>query len=101
MGKMLNPDPFNPTVIGISPLGNNSVEAQTSPIDAPVTDTAPREVPVVFDPITGTYCAKLSKVNQEERLEGLEVARLTNDDQRFLSAAGFVPGPNIPSTTEI
>ena len=86
----MSKDPFNPTVIGLSPLGNNSVEAQTSPIDAPVTDTTEREVPLVFDPITGTYCAKLSKVNQEERLEGLEVARLTSEDQRFLGAAGFI-----------
>jgi allophanate hydrolase subunit 1 len=103
MGKMLNPDPFNPRLVGLSPLGNNSVEQQANPGDAPIdpTDTAPREVPLVYDPITGTYCTPLDKVNQEERLAGIEVARLTNEDQRFLSAAGFVPGPNIPSTTQI
>lgn len=60
-----------------------------------------REVPLVYDSITGTYCSPLDKVNQEERLAGIEVARLTLEDQRFLSAAGFVPGPNIPSTTQI
>jgi hypothetical protein len=60
-----------------------------------------REVPLVYDSITGTYCAPLSRVNQEERLEGLEVARLTQEDQTFLSKAGFVPGPNTPSTTEV
>lgn len=81
-------DVFNPTVIGLSALGNNSVEG-TGAGETPITDTSVREVPLVFDPITGTYCAKLSKVNQEERLAGLEVARLTNDDQTFLAKAGY------------
>jgi hypothetical protein len=60
-----------------------------------------REVPLVYDSITGTYCSPLDRVNQEERLAGLEVARLTLEDQEFLSKAGFVPGPQIPSTTQI
>lgn len=100
---LFSSDPFNPRVVGLSPLGNNSVEQQANQGDAPIdpNDTAPREVPLVYEPITGTYCAPLSKVNQEERLQGIDISRITNDDQRFLSAAGFVPGPLIPSTTQI
>ena len=82
------PDPLNPQIIGLSPLGNNFVQG-TGPGDTPIDNTAEQEVPLVFDPITGTYCAKLSKVNQEDRLVGLEVARLTNDDQSFLARAGY------------
>lgn len=83
------PDPFKPQVIGLSALGNNLVPA-TGDGDTPIgDDTAPTEVPLVFDPITGTWCAKLSKVNQEEILVGLEVARLSNEDQMFLGQAGY------------
>lgn len=82
------PDPFNPQVIGLSPLGNNLVQG-TGSGDTPIDSTTPTEVPLVFDPITGTWCAKLSKVNQEDRLVGLEVASLTNDDQRFLGTVGY------------
>lgn len=82
------PDPFKPQMIGNSPLGNNFVQG-TGPGDTPITDTTEQDVPLVFDPITGTYCAKLSKVNQEDREVGLEVARLTNDDQAFLARAGY------------
>lgn len=85
----MSKDPFNPTVIGLSPLGNNSVEG-TGDGDTPITDTSTREVPLVYDPITGTYCAKLSKVNQEDRLTGLEIARRTNEDQDFLAKAGYL-----------
>ncbi len=49
-----------------------------------------RTVPLVHDPVTGTYSAKLSKVNQEERLEGIEVALRTQDDQSFLARAGYL-----------
>lgn len=49
-----------------------------------------RTVPLVLDPVTGTYSAKLSKVNQEERLEGIEVALITQDDQSFLARAGWL-----------
>lgn len=109
----LNPDAFNPTVIGLSPLGNNQKDVGISynPVgvfnDLNVQFNDPnctfnglltiigtngqvREVPLVYDPISGTYSAPLSKVNQEERLEGLEVARLTQEDQRFLGAAGWI-----------
>lgn len=55
-----------------------------------------RYVPLVFDGISGTYCAPLSKVNQEERLRALEVSRITNEDMSFLYRAGFVDGPNQP-----
>jgi hypothetical protein len=82
-------DPLNPTIIGASPLGNNSVES-TGNGDTPIEDTSVREVPLVFDSITGTWCAKLSKVNQEDRLTGLEIARLTNEDQTFLAKAGYI-----------
>jgi hypothetical protein len=51
-----------------------------------------REVPVVYDPISGTWIAPLSKVNQEEREMGLEVARLTMEDQTFLGAIGYNNG---------
>lgn len=77
----MSKDAFNPTVIGLSALGNNVLNSSNEE----------REVPLVFDPITGTYCAKLSKVNQEERLHGLEVANLTTDDQTFLAKAGYQP----------
>lgn len=49
-----------------------------------------RTVPLVLDPVTGTWSAKLSKVNQEERLEGIEVALLTQADQSFLARAGWL-----------
>ena len=55
-----------------------------------------RYVPLVFDPISGTYCAPLSKVNQEERLQAIEVTRVTFEDLSFLYRAGFVNGPNQP-----
>lgn len=83
------PDPQNPQVIGLSPLGNNFVQG-TGPGDTPITDTTEQAVPLVFDPITGLYEAKLSKVNQEDREVGLEVARLTNEDQAFLGRAGYI-----------
>lgn len=86
-------NPFNPRMIGLSPLGTNLADERPSlPVGYPyVMDSdTPREVPLVFDSITGTYCAPLDKTNQEERLQGLEVARLTNEDQRFLGAAGFI-----------
>lgn len=51
-----------------------------------------REVPVVYDSISGTWVAPLSKVNQEEREMGLEVARLTMEDQTFLGAIGYNTG---------
>lgn len=49
-----------------------------------------RTVPLVLDHVTGTYSAKLSKVNQEERLAGVEVARITQEDQSFLARAGYL-----------
>lgn len=48
-----------------------------------------RTVPLVLDPVTGTWSAKLSKVNQEERLAGIEVALRTQQDQMFLAQAGW------------
>lgn len=81
--------PFNPRVIGLSPLGNNQVEG-TGPGETPITDTSTREVPLVYDSITGLWVAPLDKTNQEERLMGLEVARLTMEDQSFLARAGYV-----------
>lgn len=83
------PDAFNPQVIGLSPLGNNLVQG-TGPGETPITSTVATEVPLVVDPVTGTYSAKLSKVNQEERLEGIEVARITMNDQSFLARAGYL-----------
>lgn len=55
----------------------------------PATDQI-RGVPLVYDSITGTWSAKLSKANQEDREIGLEVARLTNEDQSFLARAGYI-----------
>lgn len=49
-----------------------------------------RTVPLVLDPVTGTWSAKLSKVNQEERLAGIEVALITQVDQSFLARAGWL-----------
>ena len=82
------PDAFNPQVIGLSPLGNNLVQG-TGPGETPITSTVATEVPLVHDPITGTYSAKLSKVNQEERVAGIEVALRTQEDQSFLARAGY------------
>lgn len=84
-------DPFNPTHFSISPLGNNSKDG-TGSGQNPIDSTEIRGVPVVFDPITGTWCAELSKINQEDREVSLEVARITNEDQAFLAKAGFVQG---------
>lgn len=81
-------DAFNPRVIGISPLGNNSVEA-TAEGHTPIEDTSVREVPLVYDPSLGIWCDKLSKINQEDRDTSLEVAKLTNEDQSFLARAGY------------
>lgn len=86
--KSSSPDPFNPRIVGFSALGNNQIEG-TDDGHAPVTETEAREVPLVFDTITGTWCAKLSKTNQEDREVGLEVARLTNEDQSFLARIGY------------
>lgn len=83
------PDAFNPQVIGLSPLGNNLVQG-TGPGETPITSKVATEVPLVYDNITGTYSAKLSKVNQEERIEGIEVALRTQDDQSFLARAGYL-----------
>ena len=80
---------LNARLMGQSPLGNNSIEG-TAPGHAPVTETAPREVPLVFDSVTGTYSSKLSRVNQEDRLVGIDVANQTADDQRFLGACGYI-----------
>jgi hypothetical protein len=87
----MSKDPFNPARFGLSALGNNSVEsAGKGSSQTPVSDTTPRGVPLVFDKITGTWCAELSRINQEDREVSLEVARLTNEDQSFLSRAGFI-----------
>ena len=80
---------LNARLIGLSPLGNNSIEG-TDPSHADATETSPREVPLVFDSITGTYSSKLSRVNQEDRVVGIDVAVKTSDDQRFLGACGFI-----------
>lgn len=72
--------PLNPRIIGLSPLGNNLSD------NGGVTES---EVPLVFDPITGTWCAKLSKVNQEEREMAIDVARRSMEDQTFLGAVGY------------
>ena len=52
-------------------------------------DTTPREVPLVYDSISGTWVAKLSRVNQEDREVGIDVAKRSMEDQRFLSSIGF------------
>ncbi len=64
------------------------IEYSVSDTGVPYSQT--RTVPLVLDPVTGTYSAKLSKVNQEERLEGIEIARITQDDQSFLARSGWL-----------
>lgn len=66
-----------------------SLFTEYSVSDGGVPYSQTRTVPLVRDPVTGTYSAKLSKVNQEERLEGIEVALITQDDQSFLARAGY------------
>lgn len=67
-----------------------SLFTEYSVSDTGVPYSQTRSVPLVLDPVTGTYSAKLSKVNQEERLEGIEVARITMEDQSFLARAGWL-----------
>ena len=88
MDRFDNEKLLNARVIGSSPLGNNSIEATTDG-HATATETTPREVPLVYDKITGTWVAKLSRVNQEDREVGIDVAKKSMDDQRFLSSIGF------------
>lgn len=91
----LNPNHMAPTVIGQSALGNNEVpDARFDGNGKPYTGIG--YVPLVYDPISGTYSAPLCKVNQEERLQALEVTRVTFEDMSFLYRAGFVNGPNQP-----
>lgn len=89
IGGSMSKDVFNPTIIGISPLGNNQIEG-TGPGETPITNTDEGPVPLVYDSITGTWCAELSRVNQEDRLVGLEIANVTMEDQRFLGQAGWI-----------
>lgn len=75
-------------IIGISPLGGNAVEG-TSDADADVRDTSIREVPLVFDPFTGTYVAEHRAVDMENDEVSLEEARNHQDELEFLAKAGF------------
>lgn len=84
-------NPITPISFAFSPLGNNSVEG-TAPGHAPVSDATPREVPVVYDPITGTYSHEISKEDQENREISLENARKSNEDISFLKQVGFTGG---------
>ncbi len=68
---------------------NFSLFTEYSVTDAGVPYSQTRTVPLVLDPVTGTWSAKLSKVNQEERLAGIEVALITQADQSFLARAGW------------
>ena len=56
----------------------------------PAAAETPKEVPLVYDTLTGTWIAKLSRVNQEDREVGIDVAKKSMDDQRFLSSIGFI-----------
>lgn len=67
-----------------------SLFTEYSVSDSGVPYSQTRTVPLVLDPITGTWSAKLSKVNQEERVAGIEVARLILEDQSFLARAGYL-----------
>jgi len=81
-------NPITDIIVGISPLGNNSVEA-TADGHIAVDDDTPREVSLVYDPITGLMVAELSKENQQNRETSLEAARKSEEDQQFLSNCGF------------
>lgn len=81
----------NPRLVTVAPLGNNSVEG-SAPGHATPTDTTPRDVPVVFDDFTGQYIAKLSHQNQVDREKSLELARIQNEDIRFLRQVGYQGG---------
>jgi hypothetical protein len=69
--------------VTMSPFVVNSVDSNGN------LNSTTREVPVVFDPISGTWSHQLSRTNQQEREMGIEVARLTMEDQTFLAAVGF------------
>lgn len=72
-----------------SPLGNNSVEANGMGNATPTGDNSPRGVPLVFDPITQNWVAKLSAINQDDREVSLEILRVNNEDQSFLKQVGY------------
>lgn len=55
-------------------------------------DSTPREVPVVYDEITNTYCSEVSREDQRSREVSLENARKSNDDLAFLKQVGFMGG---------
>lgn len=83
-------NPFEPDIVqGISPLGCNAVEG-TSDADAAVRDETVRNVPLVYDPISGQYVAEIAAQEQQDRLTDLENAQGHVDEQRFLAQAGFV-----------
>lgn len=73
--------PVNGT--NMSPFIVNSISSSGT------ANSSTREVPVVFDPISGSWSDKLSRTNQEEREMGIEVANLSNDDQTFLTSVGY------------
>lgn len=88
MDKFGDEKVMNARAIGSSPLGNNSIEG-TADGHAAATETTPREVPLVFDSISGTWVSKLSRVNQEDREVDIEKANRSLEDQRFLRSIGF------------
>ena len=88
MDRFGNENILNVRVSGISPLGNNSVEGTGSGF-APVDDATPREDPMVYDSVSGTWVAKLSRVNQEDRLVDIAKADASMRDQSFLHSVGF------------
>lgn len=79
---------LNPTSFGFSALGNNSVEG-TAPGHASVDDATPREVPLVFDKITNTWCSEISREDQVNREISLDLARQSNEDLEFIKKVGF------------
>lgn len=81
-------NPITPISIGFSALGNNSVEG-TAPGHAAVDDATPREVPLVYDSITGSWCSVISKEDQENREISLANARKSIEDIEFIKKVGF------------
>ena len=81
-------NPITPISFAFSALGNNSVEG-TAPGHAAVSDATPREVPVVYDPITNQYVHEISREDQLNREISLDIARQTNEDLEFLKKVGF------------
>lgn len=76
------------TIVGISPLGGNSVEG-TSPGMAEVRDTSVQEVPLFYDSRVGAFISEQAVQELDDREADLEKARLWQEEEEFRAKVGF------------